>query len=78
MRLSDALLSLAMEEGLSIDTLPSPASYDAAVFCSAGVPIGLLRIRNENGSHNPDEAIEMDDFMAGVTVLTRWLLAGQD
>lgn len=78
MRLSNALLSLAMEEGLSIDTLPSPASHDAAVFCSAGVPMGLLLIRNENGSHNPDEAMEMDDFMAGVTVLTRWLLAGQD
>src|SRR5690606_7513176 len=55
--LSDALLSLALKEGLSIGTLPSPASHDAAVFCSAGIPMGLLLIRNENGSHHPDEAM---------------------
>jgi hypothetical protein len=30
---------------------------------------GMISIRNENGSHNPDEAMDIDDFMLGVQVL---------
>jgi len=33
----------------------------------------MIFIRNENGSHNPAEAMEIDDFMAGVDVLYRSL-----
>jgi beta-ureidopropionase / N-carbamoyl-L-amino-acid hydrolase len=29
----------------------------------------MISIRNENGSHNPDEAMDIDDFMLGVQVL---------
>jgi N-carbamoyl-L-amino-acid hydrolase len=29
----------------------------------------MLFIRNENGSHNPHEAMDLDDFMLGVRVL---------
>jgi N-carbamoyl-L-amino-acid hydrolase len=29
----------------------------------------MLFIRNENGSHNPHEAMSIDDFMLGVRVL---------
>ncbi|WP_225031686.1 hypothetical protein [Paraburkholderia sp. XV] len=32
-------------------------------------PSGMLFIRNENGSHNPHEAMAIDDFMLGVRVL---------
>ncbi|MCJ8140854.1 hydantoinase/carbamoylase family amidase [Falsirhodobacter halotolerans] len=53
--------------------LGSPASHDAAAFAAAGVPMAMLFVRNANGSHNPDEAMEIDDFMEGCAVLTRWL-----
>ncbi|HEY5300190.1 MAG TPA: Zn-dependent hydrolase [Acetobacteraceae bacterium] len=53
--------------------LGSPASHDAAAFAAAGVPIGMIFVRNENGSHNPREAMTIDDFLAGTAVMTRFL-----
>jgi len=53
--------------------LGSPASHDAAAFAEAGVPMGMIFVRNENGSHNPREAMAMDDFMAGAALLTQYL-----
>ncbi len=63
--------------GLGIPTLDlgSPASHDAAAFAAAGVPVGMIFVRNENGSHNPREAMTIDDFLAGTAVLTAWLAA---
>jgi N-carbamoyl-L-amino-acid hydrolase len=55
--------------------LGSPASHDAAAFAAVGVPMGMIFIRNENGSHNPREAMAMDDFMAGATLLAQYLAA---
>jgi N-carbamoyl-L-amino-acid hydrolase len=57
--------------------LASPASHDAANFAAAGVPTGMLLVRNRNGSHNPKEAMEVDDLMAATAVLASWL-AEQD
>ena len=34
----------------------------------------MIFVRNANGSHNPDEAMEIDDFMKGVELLA-WYLA---
>jgi N-carbamoyl-L-amino-acid hydrolase len=73
----------AMVEGLSAaacragaDTIPlaSPASHDTATFTIAGVPSAMLFVRNQNGSHNPYEAMEIDDFIEAATVLTTWLV----
>ena len=55
--------------------MPSGAGHDAAVFARAGIPTGMIFIRNENGSHNPHEAMDIDDFMAGVEVLYRVVTA---
>lgn len=71
--MSDAFTRLAAKAGIPAAPLPSPASHDAAVFAGAGIPIGLILIRNEHGSHNPDEHMELDDLVAGINVLTRWL-----
>lgn len=54
--------------------LPSGAGHDAAVFAHVGVPTAMLFIRNAHGSHNPDEHMEMDDFLAATRVLTDALL----
>ncbi|SDI32174.1 Zn-dependent hydrolase [Alloyangia pacifica] len=49
--------------------LTSGAGHDAAVFAGAGVPTGMVFVRNRNGSHNPQEAMEIADLMVGVEVL---------
>ena len=43
--------------------------HDASIFARAGIPSAMIIIRNENGSHNPQERMEMSDFGAGVKVL---------
>jgi beta-ureidopropionase / N-carbamoyl-L-amino-acid hydrolase len=68
------LESVAREGKLPYICLGSPASHDAAAFAFAGVPMGMIFIRNENGSHNPAEAMEIPDFLDAATVLTCWLL----
>jgi beta-ureidopropionase / N-carbamoyl-L-amino-acid hydrolase len=62
---------------LRIPTMPlaSPASHDAATFTVAGVPTAMLFVRNENGSHNPHEAMEIDDFLEAAAVMTEWLVS---
>jgi beta-ureidopropionase / N-carbamoyl-L-amino-acid hydrolase len=51
--------------------MPSGAGHDAAVFAAAGVPAVMLFVRNQNGSHNPDEAMRMDDFELATRVIAR-------
>jgi N-carbamoyl-L-amino-acid hydrolase len=65
----------AIAAALAIPTrrLGSPASHDAAAFAAAGVPTAMLFVRNANGSHNPDEAMTIDDFLAATAILTGWL-----
>jgi N-carbamoyl-L-amino-acid hydrolase len=53
--------------------LASPASHDAAAFCAAGIPFGMVFIRNPNGSHHPDEEMAISDFSLATAVLAEWL-----
>ncbi|WP_332816046.1 hydantoinase/carbamoylase family amidase [Ramlibacter sp.] len=53
--------------------LPSGAGHDASLFANAGIPSGMLFVRNANGSHNPHEAMEIGDFMLGVEALANTL-----
>lgn len=55
--------------------LGSPASHDSAAFAAAGIPMAMLFIRNRNGSHNPFEAMDIDDFLKATAILTSWLAA---
>jgi N-carbamoyl-L-amino-acid hydrolase len=64
----------AVALGLGRFPLGSPASHDAAAFAASGVPIGMIFIRNEHGSHNPRESMRIDDFLAGTAVLAHWLM----
>jgi beta-ureidopropionase / N-carbamoyl-L-amino-acid hydrolase len=68
-----ALIEGAAALGTPVLELGSPASHDAAAFAAAGVPMGMIFVRNENGSHNPREAMTLDDFLAATAVLTHWL-----
>jgi N-carbamoyl-L-amino-acid hydrolase len=56
--------------GLPHEELPSGAGHDAAVFANQGIPSVMIFVRNEHGSHNPGEAMAIDDFVAGVAVMS--------
>ena len=66
-----ALQSCCAAEGVSAVTMPCGAGHDAAVFAGMKVPTGMLFIRNENGSHNPDESMDMNDFAVAARILMR-------
>jgi beta-ureidopropionase / N-carbamoyl-L-amino-acid hydrolase len=50
--------------------MPSGAGHDAAVFAKVGIPTAMIFVRNERGSHNPEETMALEDF----EVATRALL----
>ncbi|MDE2517336.1 MAG: Zn-dependent hydrolase [Rhodospirillales bacterium] len=66
-----ALSHAASALGVRARPLGSPASHDAAAFAEAGVKMGMVFVRNANGSHNPQEAMEIDDFLAGCAVMAQ-------
>jgi beta-ureidopropionase / N-carbamoyl-L-amino-acid hydrolase len=55
--------------------MPSGGGHDAAAFAQAGIPAALLFVRNQHGSHNPREAMRMEDFDAACAVISRWVVA---
>ncbi|MBN8944829.1 MAG: Zn-dependent hydrolase [Rhizobiales bacterium] len=59
--------------GVRAMPLGSPASHDSAAFAAAGVPSAMLFVRNENGSHNPDERMEIEDFLDACAVMADWV-----
>jgi N-carbamoyl-L-amino-acid hydrolase len=52
----------------------SGGGHDAVEFSLSGIPSAMIFLRNENGSHNPDESIDLDDFQLGTSLLTQTLL----
>ena len=70
----EGFAAAAARAGLPAPRLNSPGSHDANNFAASGVPTGMLLVRNRNGSHNPDEAMETGDLMAAIAVLAQWLV----
>lgn len=75
----DVLRQEAMTAGVAFEVMASGAGHDTAVFANTGVPSAMIFVRNDKGSHNPDEAMEYSDFFAGAEVLSRtlWSAANQ-
>lgn len=74
----DPTVAAALEQAAAAQAIPvlhigSPASHDGAAFSACGVPIGMIFVRNANGSHNPLEAMTIDDFLDGTTVMAQWV-----
>ena len=69
----ERLKRLAGEAGVKAIEMPSGAGHDAAVFANFGVPANMIFIRNENGSHNPDEAMTMADFAEAARLLASFI-----
>ncbi|MBS0578777.1 MAG: hydantoinase/carbamoylase family amidase [Proteobacteria bacterium] len=69
-RLSAALMGV-LEEPFA---MASGAGHDAAVFAGQGVPTGMIFVRNASGSHNPEEAMSIEDFAVGTRAVTKLLV----
>jgi N-carbamoyl-L-amino-acid hydrolase len=54
--------------------MASGAGHDAAVFAKMGIPTGMIFVRNDHGSHNPDEAMTLEDFGVAAQALFEVLL----
>lgn len=59
--------------GIPYLDMASGGGHDCAVFAGQGVRSGMIFVRNQNGSHNPDEHMAFDDFALACDVLTTWV-----
>ncbi len=66
------LATAARALGVAHREMPSGGGHDAVAFAQAGVPAGMVFVRNQHGSHNPHEAMRMEDFAAATAVVGRW------
>jgi N-carbamoyl-L-amino-acid hydrolase len=76
-RMNESLVALlagqADEAGIPCEVMPSGAGHDSAIFANSGIPSAMVFVRNDKGSHNPHEAMDLLDFFAGAEVLSRTL-----
>ena len=68
-QLSDVLEASAKMENIPCMRLASGAGHDSAVIGNNGVPVAMIFVANQNGSHNPYEAMKLEDFMQGADIL---------
>jgi N-carbamoyl-L-amino-acid hydrolase len=54
--------------------MASGAGHDAAVFASVGIPSAMIFVRNDHGSHNPEESMDLEDFAIATRALLRLLV----
>ena len=69
-RLIALLEDAASDLGIATRRMPT-VGHDAAMFVRSGIPSAVVLVRNANGSHNSDEALDRDDFVRSVHVLDR-------
>ncbi len=67
------LTQSAQQCGVPTMEMCSGGGHDCAVFVGQGIPSAMLFVRNRNGSHNPDESMDFDDFEKAFTVLINWV-----
>jgi N-carbamoyl-L-amino-acid hydrolase len=71
--MDDALVALAsrvaVRLGIDAPRMASGAGHDCAVFANQGVPCAMIFIRNADGSHNPNEKMDMADFAVASQLL---------
>jgi N-carbamoyl-L-amino-acid hydrolase len=70
-----ALERSAHAQGIAYRRMPSGGGHDASAFQKAGIPAAMLFVCNQNGSHNPSEAMRWEDFDAACRTLMHF--AGQ-
>ena len=71
--LVEKLEQAAAQEAVSVIRMASGAGHDAGDVAQQGIPMAMIFVANQNGSHNWREAMRMEDLLAAVRVLTRAL-----
>jgi N-carbamoyl-L-amino-acid hydrolase len=71
--LRQRLNQVAAEIEIPTLDLASGGGHDATVFAAAGVPTAMIFIRNDKGSHNPDEAMTISDFSLATELLANFI-----
>jgi len=60
----------AASEVLKVPVAEMPTvGHDASIFARAGIPAAMVLVRNQHGSHNAAEAMEISDFGEGVKLI---------
>lgn len=72
--MAEEIARAAEHAGIPAMKLASGAGHDSAVIGAAGVPAAMIFVANQNGSHNPREAMRIEDFMLGCRVLLQTAL----
>lgn len=58
-------------DAMNIGVVDMPTvGHDASIFARAGIPSAMVLVRNQHGSHNAREAMEIGDFGEGVKLIT--------
>lgn len=72
-KIAENLKLSAIKCGLEPFVTPSGAGHDAAIFVNEGIPAGMIFIRNQHGSHNPYEEMDLSDMLEANEVLYHYL-----
>ena len=67
--LANRLEASAKRAGIPVMRLASGAGHDSAVLGNCGIPVAMIFVANQKGSHNPHEAMELEDFIKGAELL---------
>ncbi len=59
----------AKKAGIDAMPIASGAGHDAAVLSNCGIPVTMIFVANQDGSHNPLEKMRIGDFMLAAEVL---------
>lgn len=68
-RMRSHLARTADRCGIATIEMPSGSGHDAMVFARNKIPSAMIFVRNQNGSHNPLETMEMPDFLLALELL---------
>ncbi len=71
----ELLEGVCKSQKVPYEVMASGAGHDTSVFANAGIPSGMVFVRNDKGSHNPDETMEFPDFFLATEVLGGAMLA---
>ncbi len=74
-KLSAHLAESAARCGIPVMPIPSGAGHDSAVLSNLGVPVSMIFVANQDGSHNPYEKMKLEDFLAGTEVLAEAIMS---
>lgn len=73
--LFEHLMTSAKKADIPVLPIPSGAGHDSAVLANLGVPVTMIFVANQDGSHNPHEKMKLEDFLLGTEVLATSIMS---